>query len=85
MLTIGALAAATASAQPAEGQTPFIGKQQPSLTSDRMTPEALWAMGRIATATASPDGSRIVYQVGYYSVKPTCANNPISIEHCSLI
>ena len=41
MLTIGALAVATASAQPAEGQTPFIGKQQPSLTSDRMTPQAL--------------------------------------------
>ena len=34
-----------------------------------MTPEALWAMGRIATATASPDGKQIAYQVGYYSVK----------------
>ena len=34
-----------------------------------MTPEALWAMGRISAYTASPDGQRIVYQVGYYSVK----------------
>ena len=34
-----------------------------------MTPEALWAMGRIGGATASPDGKQVVYQVGYYSVK----------------
>lgn len=37
--------------------------------SDLMTPEALWAMGRIGGATASPDGKQVVYQVGYYSVK----------------
>lgn len=37
--------------------------------SDLMTPEALWAMGRIGGAAASPDGKRVVYQVGYYSVK----------------
>lgn len=36
--------------------------------SDLMTPEALWAMGRIGGATASPDGKQVVYQVGYYSV-----------------
>ena len=34
-----------------------------------MSPEALWAMGRISAYSASPDGSKIVYQVGYYSVK----------------
>ena len=38
-------------------------------TGDRMTPEALWAMGRIGGAVASPDGKTIVYQVAYYSVK----------------
>lgn len=36
--------------------------------SDLMTPEALWAMGRIGGATASPDGKQVVYQVGYHSV-----------------
>ncbi len=40
-----------------------------SLTTDRMTPEVLWAMGRIGGAQASPDGKTVVYQVGYYSVK----------------
>ncbi|MCR5152151.1 MAG: hypothetical protein K6A98_03220, partial [Prevotella sp.] len=46
-----------------------IGKSDIQLQSDLMTPEALWAMGRIATAVPSPDGKKVVYQVGYYSVK----------------
>ena len=46
-----------------------IGKQNISVKDRRMTPEALWAMGRISGYSASPDGSKIVYQVGYYSVK----------------
>ena len=47
----------------------MIGKNNIKLTSDRMTPEALWAMGRVGGASASPDGKKIVYQVGYYSVE----------------
>lgn len=38
-------------------------------TNDLMTPEALWAMGRLGGASSSPDGNQVVYQVGYYSVK----------------
>ena len=47
----------------------MIGKQNISVKDGRMTPEALWAMGRIGSYSASPDGKHIVYQVGYYSVK----------------
>ena len=46
-----------------------IGKQHITVSEGRMTPEALWAMGRIGSYAASPDGQHIVYQVGYYSVK----------------
>ena len=46
-----------------------IGKSNIKLKSRMMTPEALWAMGRIGTVEASPDGRQVVYQVGYYSVK----------------
>ena len=46
-----------------------IGKNNIKLSSRTMTPEALWAMGRIGTTAASPNGKQIVYQVGYYSVK----------------
>ena len=53
----------------AQGNVKNIGKNNITLNSKLMTPEALWAMGRIAGAQASPDGKNIVYQVGYYSVK----------------
>ncbi len=58
--------AITSSAQTMIGKTTEINK----IAKDRrMTPETLWAMGRISGASASPDGKTIVYQVGYYSVK----------------
>ena len=56
-----------------------IGKSNITLKSDLMTPEALWAMGRIASAEASPNGKQIVYQVGYYSVKENKGHQVICI------
>lgn len=46
----------------------FIGRQMPKLASDRMTPEALWAMGRIGTVAPNAAGTHAVYSVSYYSV-----------------
>ena len=51
-----------------EAQT-MIEKNNITLNSDLMTPESLWAMGRMGGAAASPNGKQIVYQVGYYSVE----------------
>lgn len=65
--SLAMIAALTMSGNFAHAQ--MIGKNDIQLASDRMTPEALWAMGRIGGAQASPDGKQIVYQVGYYSVK----------------
>ena len=56
-----------------------IGKQNIKLTSNLMTPEALWAMGRIGSAVASADGKQIVYQVGYYSVKANKSQQKIAV------
>lgn len=56
-----------------------IGKNNVTLKSDLMSPEALWAMGRIASAQASPDGKTIVYQVGYYSVKANKGHQVIAM------
>lgn len=58
----------------------MIGKNNIRLTSDRMTPEALWAMGRISGAAASPDGKQIAYQVGYYSVKENKGHQVLYIQ-----
>ncbi|MBQ3958366.1 MAG: peptidase S9, partial [Bacteroidaceae bacterium] len=46
----------------------FIGRNEIALPSDTLTPEALWAMGRIGAYEASPNGEKIAYQVTYYSV-----------------
>ena len=56
-----------------------IGKQNIKVENGRMTPEALWAMGRIGTAEASADGKQIVYQVGYYSVKANKSQQKVCI------
>jgi len=56
-----------------------IGKQTIKLNDRRMTPEALWAMGRISGYSASPDGRHIVYQVGYYSVKANKSHHVLYI------
>ena len=60
-------------------ETVKIGKQDIKLASELMTPEALWAMGRIGAAEASADGKQIVYQVGYYSVKANKSQQKIAI------
>ena len=56
-----------------------IGKSNIKIEGGRMTPEALWAMGRISSATASADGKVIAYQVGYYSVKANKSQQVICI------
>ena len=63
----------------AQEATDFIGKSDIKLTSDIMTPEALWAMGRIGGHQASPDGKKIVYQVSYYSVKENKSHTVIYV------
>lgn len=47
----------------------FIGRQKPEIKDGKLTPEILWAMGRIGSYDVSPDGKSVVYNVSYYSVK----------------
>ncbi len=52
-----------------QAENGIIGKNPIELQGDRLTPEALWAMGRIGSIAASTDGKKIVYTVSYYSVQ----------------
>ena len=52
-----------------QAATDVIGKNTPALKSDLLTPEALWAFGRVGEFRVSPDGREAVYNVGYYSVE----------------
>lgn len=56
-----------------------IGKSYVSLEDGRLTPEALWSMGRIGEVSVSPDGTRAVYQVSYYSVKENASHTVIYV------
>ena len=60
-------------------ETEVIGKSNIKLNSRMMTPEAMWAMGRIGATEASPNGDEVVYQVGYYSVKQNKSHQVIYI------
>jgi len=67
---LGLLNISPMAAQNNEQKEPsIIGRNEIKLETDRMTPEALWAMGRIGSYAVSPNGKQIVYQVGYYSVE----------------
>ena len=73
LMTMTAAIALAASSCAAPDKTadegPVIGRQEVTVENGRMTPEALWAMGRIGSSSVSPDGKRIAYTVSYYSVK----------------
>ena len=45
----------------------------------RMTPEALWAMGRIGSMAVSPDGTKVAYTVSYYSVPQNKSNSEVFV------
>lgn len=45
-----------------------IGRQAPAAGDSRLTPELLWAMGRVGAYDAAPDGRTAVYTATYYSV-----------------
>jgi len=55
----------------------IIGKPQITLPADRMTPEALWAFGRVSGHEVSPDGKTVLYGVSYYSVEQNKGNREL--------
>ncbi len=63
-----------------EAKTDIIGPQHVEITDGRMTPEALWAFGRIGGVAVSPDNKQIVYSVAYYSVAENKSNRDLYIS-----
>ena len=59
------------------GEGATIGRSDIKIEGRRMTPEALWAMGRIGSVSVSPDESRVAYTVSYYSVKENKSNTEL--------
>lgn len=57
----------------------IIGKSDIKIQNGRMTPEALWGMGRIGGMNVSPDGKKVVYTVAYYSVPENKSNREVFV------
>ena len=57
----------------------IIQRQEVHITDGRMTPEALWAMGRIGSVAVSPDQQQIAYSVTYYSVPQDKSNTELFV------
>lgn len=61
------------------GDKNLIGKSDIRIKDGRMTPEALWAMGRIGGMNVSPYGKKVVYTVAYYSVPENKSNREVFV------
>ena len=57
----------------------LIEKSNIKIDGKRMTPEALWAIGRIGGFAVSPDGKKIAYTVAYYSVSENKSNREVFV------
>ena len=64
---------------PKNEPTVIIGKSDIKIENGTMTPEALWAMGRVGSPVVSPDGSKIIYGISYYSVEHDKSHHTINI------
>ena len=54
-----------------------IFRQQPKIENRLLSPEALWAMGRIGSSSVSPDAKQVAYTVSYYSVEQNKSHSVI--------
>ena len=61
------------------GPTPFAELPKSQYGDDYLTPEALWAMGRIGGADIHPTTGHIIYSVTYYSVKENRSNSELFV------
>jgi dipeptidyl aminopeptidase/acylaminoacyl peptidase len=57
----------------------YVGKPDIMIKNGQMTPEVLWAFGRIGNVCVSPDGRRVAYTVTYYSIPDNRSNSEIYV------
>lgn len=57
----------------------YIGKNNITVQNGRMSPEVLWAFGRLSDIQLSPDGSKVLYGVQYYSVEKNKSNRELFV------
>ena len=74
-----ALTAAVSACDTKKEDAPLIQKQVPVIENGRMTPEILWSFGRVGNVEVSPDETKILYSVSYYSVEQNKSNSELFV------
>lgn len=57
----------------------YIGRHEMTITDGKISPEVLMAFGRLGDVQVSPDQSKILYGVGYYSVEQNKSNRELFV------
>jgi len=60
-----------------KSEASLIGKKEMKLTSNIMTPEVLWSLGRVSEPVVSPDKLTILYGVTYYDIPQNKGNREL--------
>lgn len=60
-------------------ETSVIGQPDVKIENGQMSPEVLWAFGRVGNMCVSPDGKRVTYTVTYYSIPENKSNSEVYV------
>jgi dipeptidyl aminopeptidase/acylaminoacyl peptidase len=57
----------------------LIGKKELKLSSDRMTPEVLWSLGRVGEIEVSPDRKQVLFSITYFDIPRNKSNRDLYV------
>ncbi|MBR1769448.1 MAG: S9 family peptidase [Bacteroidales bacterium] len=79
IMTVFCLALIFVSCQQKTKDKDVIEQPQVEVKDGVLSPEALWAFGRVGDVSVSPDGEKVLYTVTYYSVEQNKGNAEVYI------
>lgn len=62
-----------------KNEDPIIEPQQVEVTNGGLTPEVLWALGRLGEVAVSPNGEQVAYTVTWYSKEQNRGNSELFV------
>ena len=77
MASLVVLSATAACNNSATEEAPIIERPEVKVEDGKLTPELLFALGRVTDPQVSPDGSRILYGIGYESAEQNKSNREL--------
>lgn len=77
IMATSALLAASCAPQAEQDDAPIIGRTE--IKADHLTPELLQELGKISGMQASPDGTKVLFGIGYTSIKANKSNRELFV------